>query len=101
MRSAADKLGAHLLGRQPSPRDARDWQMGEFLLPPPDNSLRDKTVQQILDEETYFASWPGILVFWHWARHHQPVGPGPVPSPPPPPAPGPSSPHHWTDNIQL
>lgn len=100
--SAFEQLGPHLLGRLPSTRDARDWQMADFLLPPPDDSLLGKTVEQILREQTYFASWPGILIFWHWARHHQPVAPGPGPAPVPPhPAPGPGSPHEWHDTIQL
>jgi hypothetical protein len=73
--SAFDHLGPHLLGRVPSPRDARDWQMQDFLLPPADDSLLGKTVQQILDEGTYFSSWPGILIFWQWAKHNQPAPP--------------------------
>jgi Papain family cysteine protease len=95
--SAFDQLGPHLLGRVPSPRDSRDWQMRDFLLPPADDSLLAKTVQQVLDERTYFASWPGVLMFWQWAKHHQPAVPGPAPAPPP----GPGSAHAWQDNIQL
>jgi hypothetical protein len=107
--SAADRLGSQLLGRLPSPLDARDWQMSDFLLPPPDDSLLGKTVEEILSEGTYFSSWPGILVFWQWARHHQPPAPGPGPAPPgpgpsPPPAPqppGPGGTPEWEDKIQL
>jgi hypothetical protein len=64
--------------------------MGDFLLPPPDDTLLGKTVQQILEEHTYFSSWPGILIFWNWARHHQPPSPGPEPPGPAPTPPGPA-----------
>jgi len=103
MALALDNLGPHLLGRVPSALDARDWQMADFLLPEPDDSLLTKSVEEVLAEQTYFASWPGILIFWHWARHHQPPPPGPPPTPPPapPPAPGPGDTPHWEDKIQL
>ncbi len=102
--SAADKVGPHLLGRRPSPRDARDWKMADFLLPAPNDSILSQTVQQILNARTYFASWPGILIFWEWAKHHQP-GPGPAPTPGPPPGPPKPPPapaaKEWEDLIQL
>jgi hypothetical protein len=97
---ATDAIGPHLLGRVPSRRDSRDWQMADFLLPAPDDSLLGKTVQQVLDEGTYFASWPGILIFWQWAKQHQPAGPPPQPAPAPP-GPGPVLAFSWEDRIQL
>lgn len=96
MASATENLGPHLLGRIPSALDARDWKMGDFQMPAPDDSLRAKTVGEVLEEGTYFSSWPGIMIFWNWAKHHQPA-PIPVdPKSPPAPTSG-----VWDDPIQL
>lgn len=99
-RSAFDELGPALLGRVPSQRDARDWQMRDFMLPAPDDSLLGKTVRQVLDEGTFLSSWPGMLILWQWAKHHQPTGHGPAAAPLAP-APGPSAAYRWEDNLQL
>lgn len=103
MESAMDKIGPHLLGRRPSPGDARDWQMKDFLLPAVDDSIARKTVEEVLDEKTYFASWPGLLMFWRWATERQEDAAGRRPHPPRPPKPRPPTPSaiEWEDLIQL
>jgi hypothetical protein len=70
--------------------------MADFLMPAPDDSILSKTVEQILRDRTYFSSWPGILIFWQWAKSHQPLGPTQPPSSQPGPVGG-----TWEDKIQL
>jgi hypothetical protein len=79
--------------------------MADFLMPAPDDSILAKTVQRVLLDKTYFSSYPGILIFWQWAKVHQPVGPAPGPQPGPAPGPTPPQPAPgtvaWDDPIQL
>lgn len=95
-RSAALTLGRHLLGRIYKP-DPRDWSIARLLeLAEPSAGTLDMTVQQVLDQTPYFATWPNYLVFWRWLKK-QHKKPGPKP---PPPAPGDTTPT-WPLKIQL
>lgn len=88
----SETIGPHLLGRKYVPDD-RDWKMTVALaLDYPTADLLNKTVRQVLDDGTYFSSWPGILLFWRWIKT---VDATPTPTPPPPPA------RVWDDPIQL
>jgi hypothetical protein len=76
-RSASQTLGPHLLGRiyVPDPRDWSLMRLTEIAEPPP--SLLEKTVQQVLDETTYFSDWRSYLVLWRWLKQqkHKPPKP--------------------------
>ena len=75
----SETIGPDLLGRRYEP-DPRDWKMASLLaLDYPTNDLLSKTVQQVMDDGTYFSSWQGILVFWRWAKQVH----GGTPTPPP------------------
>jgi hypothetical protein len=90
-----DSIGPHLLGRRYDP-DERDWTITDLeRLAPPDSSLLDKTVRDVIHEGTYFSSWGGILLFWRWVKSLIPGLPKPPPPPPPPAG------KTWEDLIQL
>jgi hypothetical protein len=91
-RSAGEGPGAHLLGRVYR-EDARDWTMEQLTrgLEVPDSILQ-MSVQDVLEETTFFSSWRDYLVLWRWLKLHQKPGPGPAPADTTPP---------WEDLIQL
>jgi len=89
----SETIGPELLGRRYE-RDERDWKMSEVLaLDPPAADLMGKTVQEVLDEGTYFSSWTGLLVFWRWIKRVS----GDTPQPPP----AHDKSRIWEDPIQL
>ncbi len=65
--SAADNLGPHLLGRNPSPPDPRDknYGMAEEL------SL-DMTLREVQERTSFLSSWFGLLRFWRWIKANRP-----------------------------
>lgn len=75
-RSAADTIGPHLLGRVYQP-DPRDWSLERLMeIAEPSDELLGKTVQQVMDQTTYFSDWRSYLVLWRWLKHHkEPVKP--------------------------
>ncbi len=64
--SAANNLGAHLLGRRPSPTDERDWSLGSFL--GSDTDLRDQGVtllkQTTVGYKNHYWTTPPASSFW-------------------------------------
>jgi hypothetical protein len=79
-RSAAMTLGRHLLGRIYKP-DPRDWTLARLMeVAEPGPGTLDMTVQQVLDQSTWFSVWRDYLVFWRWLKKQHPH-PGPPPQP--------------------
>jgi hypothetical protein len=79
--SAADNLGPHLLGRVPSPPDARDYKLETFLSTDP----VDAAVAAILADPQPARATKTFAQFC--APYLKAVGGKPVPTPPTPPAP--------------
>ncbi|MEV1289516.1 hypothetical protein [Micromonospora sp. NPDC049679] len=75
-RSASETIGRHLLGRLYQP-DPRDWSLPQLLeIADPPESIRQKTVDQVIRETSYFSDWRSYLVFWRWLnRQREPVAP--------------------------
>jgi len=79
-------------GRIPNPPDDRDWSADKLHqklgvdhktpLPPPDDSLLDKTVREAIAEDNpFFTTWAGILALWRWIKKHLvPTPPSPTPT---------------------
>jgi hypothetical protein len=101
-----DTIGPHLLGRLPSPPDARDFKMSdEIAKRAAENTdytpYLDQTLRQIL-EAGVIKSWYNLLDFWRWVKAwlkgNQPT---PSPTPTPTPTPVPVSSKEWADAVQL
>ncbi len=75
-RSAGETVGPQLLGRVHRP-DPRDWSIGRLMeIAEPPESIRQRTIEQVMAETSYFSDWRSYLVFWHWLRkHREPVTP--------------------------
>jgi hypothetical protein len=93
MSSALDSLGPHLLGRRPSPADARDWQLAQFLA-----SDADLVAQALAElEQTTVGyknrNWTVPPPASHWAKGLALL----AQVTPPPPAGPPVSAVEWAD----
>ncbi|QLQ36718.1 hypothetical protein [Micromonospora robiginosa] len=81
-RSASEVVGPRLLGRVYRP-DPRDWSLPRLMeIAEPPASIRQRTIEQVLGETTYFTDWRAYLVFWRWLKKQAggtPPGPGPTP----------------------
>jgi hypothetical protein len=69
--SAGQEVGPHLLGRVYR-ADARDWSLDRLMgIAEPSESILQQTVEQVMQNTTYFTDWRSYLVFWRWLRKHQ------------------------------
>lgn len=74
-RSAGESIGAHLLGRVYRP-DPRDWSLARLMeIAEPPEEIRQRTVEQVMAETTYFTDWRSYLVFWRWLKKAQAPAP--------------------------
>jgi papain like protease len=90
-RSAAATTGRHLLGRLYK-EDPRDWSLLRLMeIAEPAESILQRTVEQVMEETTYFTDWRSYLVFWRWLKKQRK---------PPKPVEGDTTPG-WPLSIQL
>ncbi|MEV4757175.1 C1 family peptidase [Micromonospora sp. NPDC049559] len=77
-RSAALVPGPRLLGRVYAP-DPRDWTLPQLMeIAEPPESIRQRTIEQVMRETTYFSDWRAYLVFWRWLSRQREPEPRPV-----------------------
>lgn len=80
-RSAGEGAGPHLLGRLYRP-DPRDWSLDRLMeIAEPPESIRQRTIEQVMAETSYFTDWNAYLIFWRWLKKHHKPTPTPRPTP--------------------
>lgn len=99
---ATENLGSHLLGRIPSPPDARDHRAKDLIsqlkvAKGDESAIADMTIRQIVTQTNYFSNWWNYVKFWRVIKQviHDifnpptptPVPPTPTPDPTPTPVP--------------
>lgn len=98
MTAALDDLGAHLLGRVPSPHDPRDFKLADYLSVREGGNITDP----LLADAAAVASSSANRFVKRWIRDATPriIGANPYPAPTPPdptPVPGPPVAASWLD----
>lgn len=102
---ATDNIGAHLLGRIPSPPDARDYRAKDLLAVEKFKAgeFDPNLTIAALVQSGALKDWWSILSFWRWLKTYI-SGSTPTPTPTPTPDPTPVPALHtvpWGDTVQL
>lgn len=100
MTQALDDLGAHLLGRVPSPHDPRDYKLADYLSVAEGGNISDPLAAA---NAAVQSSWEGKKTK-RWidlaTQRIIAANPYPAPTPDPTPVPGPAVAASWLDALQ-